>query len=70
MDPNKPRLPSHLRALDGLRGFACLAVVAHHCYYSAGQYNWPFGLPKLFSYGFWAWKYSSCCRAFACRIRC
>lgn len=52
MDPNKLRLPSHLRALDGLRGFACLAVVAHHCYFSVGQYTWPLGLPKLFSYGY------------------
>ncbi len=52
IDPDKPRLPSHLQALDGLRGVACLAVVAHHCYYSAGRYTWPFGLPKLFSYGY------------------
>jgi peptidoglycan/LPS O-acetylase OafA/YrhL len=52
MDANNPASPSHLRALDGLRGVACLAVVAHHCYFSAGQYTWPFGIPKLFSYGY------------------
>jgi peptidoglycan/LPS O-acetylase OafA/YrhL len=52
MDAPKPRLPSHLLALDGLRGFACLAVVAHHCYFSTGRYTWPLGLPKLFSYGY------------------
>ncbi len=52
MDPKNVRLPSHLRALDGLRGFACLAVVAHHCYFSAGRYTWPLGLPRLFSYGY------------------
>jgi peptidoglycan/LPS O-acetylase OafA/YrhL len=38
--------------IDGLRGLACLAVVAHHAYYSAGQYQWPLGLPKLLSYGY------------------
>lgn len=31
----------HLAAIDGLRGIACLAVVAHHCYWHCGQYQWP-----------------------------
>lgn len=38
--------------VDGLRGFACLAVVAHHCYFYGGRYQWPFGLPTLLSYGY------------------
>lgn len=39
-------------AVDGLRGLACLAVVAHHAYYHAGRYQWPWGLPQVFSYGY------------------
>jgi peptidoglycan/LPS O-acetylase OafA/YrhL len=70
MDSDKARLPSHLRALDGLRGFACLAVVAHHCYYSVGRYTWPLGLPKLFSYGYLGVEIFSCSRGFASPIRC
>ena len=31
----------HFAAVDGLRGLACLAVVAHHCYLHCGQYQWP-----------------------------
>lgn len=44
--------PARFAAIDGLRGVACLAVVAHHAYYSAGRYTWPLGLPKLLSYGY------------------
>jgi peptidoglycan/LPS O-acetylase OafA/YrhL len=32
---------AHFAAVDGLRGIACLAVVAHHCYLHCGQYQWP-----------------------------
>ena len=31
----------HFAAVDGLRGLACLAVVAHHCYVHCGRYQWP-----------------------------
>jgi peptidoglycan/LPS O-acetylase OafA/YrhL len=31
----------HFAAVDGLRGIACLAVVAHHCYVHCGKYQWP-----------------------------
>ncbi|HTA90129.1 MAG TPA: acyltransferase [Polyangiaceae bacterium] len=31
----------HFAAVDGLRGIACLAVVAHHCYMHCGRYQWP-----------------------------
>ena len=30
----------HFAAVDGLRGIACLAVVAHHCYLHCGRYQW------------------------------
>ena len=33
--------PSHLTALDGLRGFACLCVVAYHCYNYGPSIPWP-----------------------------
>jgi len=32
---------THFAAVDGLRGIACLGVVAHHCYLHAGRYQWP-----------------------------
>jgi peptidoglycan/LPS O-acetylase OafA/YrhL len=31
----------HFSAVDGLRGIACLVVVAHHCYVHCGRYQWP-----------------------------
>lgn len=31
----------HFAAVDGLRGLACLAVVAHHCFVHCGEYQWP-----------------------------
>jgi peptidoglycan/LPS O-acetylase OafA/YrhL len=31
----------HFAAVDGLRGIACLAVVAHHCYLHCGKFQWP-----------------------------
>ena len=46
------RSDSRYPEIDGLRGFACLSVVAHHCYFYGGRYQWPFGLPTLFSYGY------------------
>ncbi len=55
----KARQGEHFVAVDGLRGIACLAVVAHHCYLHCGQYQWPqFSvaghttvLSRLFFYG-------------------
>ena len=42
---------SHIHAIDGLRGLACMMVVMHHCHNSAGAYHWPFGLSRLYAYG-------------------
>ena len=33
--------PPRLEAIDGLRGVACLMVVAHHCYFHGGRYAYP-----------------------------
>ena len=49
----------HFAAVDGLRGIACLAVVAHHCYVHCGRYQWPIvslagratGLSRALFYG-------------------
>ncbi len=38
------RSDSRYPEIDGLRGFACLSVVAHHCYFYGGRYQWPFDL--------------------------
>ena len=41
MSTANPKQGEHFAAVDGLRGIACLAVVAHHCYVHCGQYQWP-----------------------------
>ena len=38
--PEQP-LPSIFKSIDGLRGFACLIVLCHHCYFHAGSYAYP-----------------------------
>ena len=37
----KVRTAEHFEAIDGLRGFASLAVVLYHCYVHCGRYQWP-----------------------------
>jgi peptidoglycan/LPS O-acetylase OafA/YrhL len=53
-------LPSIFKSIDGLRGFACLIVLCHHCYFHGGSYlyptiqvsNWKLSLSSLFYYGY------------------
>jgi peptidoglycan/LPS O-acetylase OafA/YrhL len=53
-------IPSTFTAIDGLRGFACLIVLCHHCYFHGGRYsyptikilNWKQSLSSLFYYGY------------------
>jgi peptidoglycan/LPS O-acetylase OafA/YrhL len=41
MNTTRAQSSQHFAAVDGLRGIACLAVVAHHCYLHCGRYQWP-----------------------------
>ena len=43
---------SRFAAIDGLRGVACLGVVALHCYVLAGFYPTPFFLDRVLSLGY------------------
>ena len=47
-----PMVKSRFLAIDGLRGAACLSVVALHCYALAGFYPTPFFLDRLLSLGY------------------
>jgi len=59
MSAIRAKRSEHFAAVDGLRGIACLAVVAHHCYVHCGRYQWPvveaggheIALSRIFSYG-------------------